>query len=239
MRLKAWHFLVFVLALVAFGAALAPAEVIAPRRDGFTYQRATGSIWNAHLEGVRAGPYAVERVSWRLQPLALLTGSLAAPVLFDGGDIQGDVAVRVGLFGKRLRSPLLTVNGLPFGAVLLPGRTTATDLDIAFSGARCSHASGRLDSDALAQAGDQLGFVGPPLTGAAGCDGEDAVLRLTGEGQNGELIDALLRLRGDGRGAWRVGVVGGGAETEQALTAAGFQRDEATGGFASGGELTW
>lgn len=227
MNIRPWHIVVFVLALLVFAIARAPAAFFAPQRPGvFTYERALGTVWRARLEKVRLGPYETSSLSWRLSLLDLLQGKARAPLDFERGSIEGRVMLLANMHNdRRLYAPNLTLIGFPLTENLrAPGETTLSDIDIFFDNGVCLFAHGQAQSDVLARAGEAIGWPGPPLTGDAACEGEDARILLIGTSAAGERVSARLTLRGDGGAEWRLIVQSVTPETELALTAAGFQR---------------
>lgn len=241
MNVKLWHILVFVVALVAFSIARAPASLLAPQReDEFTYQRALGTIWSGRLEGVRFGALNGGNLTWRLPFGGLLQGKIEAPVSLADGDVVGEGRYLANVFGdRRLVVSNLRVSGLPLGDVVLPGETTITGFDVFFDGGACVRAEGQVNSDVLVRAGETLGFEGPPLAGVASCEGEDAVVALTGENGSGDAVLAVVRLKGDGQGLWRLSVRSDKPEAQIALAAAGFVVEPGAGEANFSEDMTW
>lgn len=226
MRFRLWHALVFVLALAIFAVARAPAAYFAPQRPGvFTYDSASGTVWRAAFEGVRIGPYQARTMTWRLSPFDLVQGKARLPLTFSQGTIEGEAMLLANWRNdRRLYVSTLRLEGAPLGAVLAPGETHIRELDVFFDDGNCAAAAGQLESDVLVRAGQALNWPGPPLSGGAVCDGEDALVRLTGTNEAGESVAALMILSGDGAAQWRISVQTDRPETEAALAAAGFAR---------------
>lgn len=241
MSVKLWHVLVFVVALVAFSIARAPASLLAPQRENeFTYERALGTIWNGRLEGVRLGALDGGAVTWRLPLGDMLQGKLAAPISIADGDVVGEGQYLVTIFGdRRLVVANLRVTGLPLGDIVLSGETTITGFDVFFDGGVCMRAAGQVSSDVLVRAGQTLGFEGPPLSGVVNCEGEDAVVALTGENGGGDAVLAVVRLKGDGQGVWRLSVRSDKPEAQIALAAAGFTVAPGEGEANFSEDITW
>ncbi len=240
MNIKLWHIVVFVLALVAFALARAPASVVVPQRpEAFTYVRATGTVWDATLEQVRIGNYAVDTLTWRISALDLVRGKLIVPLRLSG-EIEGDVTLLANWEGdRRIVVRRARLQGLPLGAVVLGGETQIEGLDIFFENGVCATAAGQMRSDVIARAGQALRFVGPDLAGVAVCEGEDAVIQLNGQSADSGRVSATMRLRGNGGGDWRVSIEGASDEAVTALGAAGFERDDALGALVKREDLKW
>ncbi|MEZ5995729.1 MAG: type II secretion system protein N [Hyphomonadaceae bacterium] len=239
--MRLWHILVFLVALVVFGAARAPATLVARQVPGvFTYERIGGTAWAGRVEGVHVGPFQSDALNWRLSALDLLGGRAAVSAGISGGDLDGEGRAAAALGGRRsLRIPRLRIAGGRIGAAALSGATEVSGLDIAFASGACAHAEGQINSDVLAQSGRALNFNGPTLTGAAACDGDDALVRMTGENSDAALVDMTLRLQPDGGGTWRIAVAGAGADAQSALAAAGFQASPNSGQMVMSGDFRW
>lgn len=239
MNIKLWHVVVFVLALVAFAIARAPASIVPQRGDAFGYVRATGTVWDGALEGVRIGNYAVDTLTWRISALDLVQGKIVAPLRFSG-EIEGEATLLGNWHGdRRIVVARARVKGLPLGGVVLGGETHIAGLDIFFANGVCTRASGQLRSDVMARAGQALRFAGPDLVGVAVCEGEDALIQLDGQSADSGRVSAALRLRGNGAGEWRVSIEGASDEAITALGAAGFERDTALDALVRREDLTW
>lgn len=238
--LRVWHVLLFVLALAAFGVAMAPAS-LAPQRPGvFTYGQASGSIWNGRFEDVQILGANAESAQWRLQPGALLSGEIAAVGSLSGGSLQGEVQMRRGLGGRRaLSAETLRIEGLPGpGGARLAGLGLARDLDIAFANGRCVRAAGSVEGDWLARNEALFGVRGPTLRGEAQCVGDDAQIPLRGS-EGGLDVDITVVLRADGGGEWRAQVRSAMAEAGIALQAAGFAPAPDGDGYVMNRTLQW
>ncbi|MDX2235193.1 MAG: type II secretion system protein N [Hyphomonadaceae bacterium] len=229
MKFRLWHAVFFIVALLVFGLALAPASIFVPSRPGvFTYERLVGPIWNARAEKAKVGVYEAGVLEWTVSPLSILSGGLKADVTSFGGALMGDIAVTVGLGGvQRLQSEEFAVQGLPLpqGGLVLPGITSAKGLDIVFKDGKCVSAAGSMHSEVLEVGESDLGFRGPALRGTALCGGEDAWLIFEGA-QEGERYRAVLSLRANGEAQWQASVIPGTVQASTVLAAAGFQAVE-------------
>lgn len=240
MKIRIWHIIVFVVLLAAFAVAGAPAAIVASFTNGqFKYQRAHGTIWNARYEGVELGQYDVDTLTWRISPLDLIQGKVIVPMHL-AGDIEGDAILAANREGdRRLQAPNLRISGLQLDGLALPGETQVQGLDIFFDHGVCQTAQGQITSDVLVRSSQALRISGPQLAGQAVCNDNDALITLSGQNPGGPSMVATVRLRGDGRGEWRLGVQGASAEVQTALSVGGFQLDSATGELVRREELTW
>ncbi len=242
MKIRLWHVIVFVLALVVFAVAWAPAAVFVPQRPGqLSYDRAEGTIWRARLSGVRLGSYAAATATWRLALLDIVQGKAIVPVQFSDGDIEGTLTLLGNWHGdRRLAVQNLRLDGLALAQRgRLAGETRINGLDILFEDGVCTRALGRIESDVLQRGGQALGWPGPALAGDASCDGADARILLTGANEQGERVDVRIMLKGDGAATWRAAVLTQQPATVEALLAAGFNRSAADGSLGYGEDTRW
>jgi hypothetical protein len=241
MKIRIWHIAVFVVALVVFAVARAPAAFFLPQRPGqLSYAGAEGTIWGATLNTVALGPYRIQAASWRLSPLDVIQGKAIIPVSVRGGDMDGDLVLLGNWHGdRRIGVSQLRVAGLPIAQAMLPGETRFHGVDILFEDGACVHARGRVESDVLVRAGQALGWAGPPMAGNASCEGKDARIALTGANEAGERVNANILLKGDGAASWRVSVLTRREQTLAALAGAGFTPSAADGTLGYGEETRW
>jgi len=239
MRIRIWHIAVFVVLLIGFALASAPAAFVASfAPPELTYARAQGSVWNGRLEDVRIRGLQIVTLGWRISPFDLLQGRVIAPLQLTG-DVEGDMRLLANMEDRRLMSNHLRVNGLPLDNLVLAGTTEIEALDIFFVGGACRQAAGLIRSDVLQQSSQALRISGPPLAGEARCDGEDALITLVGQNPAADQVNINMRLRGDGGGEWRFAIQSGNPEVQAALAVAGFQPDASTGQLVRNEELRW
>lgn len=238
---RAWHAGVFLVAVVVFAVALAPAQPFLRQIEGqLTYARIEGRIWDATLFGARIGGLDGGDVGVKLSALALLTGRLEADVQLHGSELDGRVTVSAALDGVLIDAPSLTLSGAPLpGLGRLPGRTSVSGLEIRFAAGKCASAIGRLESNALEQAfADSLRGPGPSLFGAATCVGTAARLPLTGE-QDGDALQAWMDIAGDGAGRWRLEVQTRDPQRAAVVLATGLAPSGVAGTFTGEGVFRW
>jgi hypothetical protein len=240
MKIRIWHVIVFVVALVIFAVLMAPAAFFVRQHPGaFTYARVHGSIWNARLEEVQLGPYHAETARWRIAVLDVIQGKVRAPIDFEQGTIQGRVMLLANFSNdRRIFIPTLQLEGVDMGPRgAWPGEVRISNLDIFFEDGVCAAAQGAVYSDVFVRAGETLGWAGPPLNGVAACEGNDAVITVNGRNSAGEQVVGRMLLRGDGSGAWRVAVQGAQPETAAALIGAGLEQGDGEIGY--GEDMRW
>jgi hypothetical protein len=237
--MKLWHVIVFVIALVISGVILAPAAILVRQQPGLLeFERAQGGIWNGQLEGVRVGPYQAERARWRVGFGDLLQGEVHAPIVFDSGTIEGQITLSADIRnGRRISIQSLRVEGVQMGSRTWPGEVQVRHLDIVFTDGVCTSARGAVSSDVWLRARANDARAGPPLSGEAACEGEDAVITMSGQSALGEQGIGRMVLRGDGTGAYRMAIQDARPETTAELEAAGFHLAGGEVGF--GEEIRW
>jgi Type II secretion system (T2SS), protein N len=241
MSIRHWQFLFFLVAVIGFGVAFAPASLIAPKREnGFTYAHADGTIWDARFDHARLGPLDVGALSWRVELGALLQGKFVADLDASGGALVGKATLLANWRGdRRVMAQSVKLQGAPLSpTVTLAGETTITGLDLYFEKGACKNAQGAVQSDVLARNPDVLRWNGPPLGGQARCDGEDALVALTGA-TAADSVQTSLKLHANGAGAWRAEVRSANTTAQAALAAAGFALSGPPGGAVMVKEITW
>ncbi|HEX7820238.1 MAG TPA: type II secretion system protein N [Sphingobium sp.] len=192
---------------------------------GLAARSVRGLVWWGTAEDVQAGPVRIGTVDVRLSPLPLLLGrarfeiSRNLGVGQDGNlpdDIQG--ALTIGIASRGIDDMSGT---LPMGGALAPLPVSAMalqDVSIAFSGARCVRAKGRMR--ALLSAGLPGMDLANGLSGEVRCDGADLLIALVS--QSGvERIDLRVDAMGRYHGAMTVASSDPGIVL--ALGAAGFR----------------
>jgi hypothetical protein len=238
MKIRIWHIVVFVLLLAAFAIASMPAAFVASRLEGLVFQRASGSVWNGRLEGVQARDFEIDSVQWRISPFDLIQGKVIAPVQL-AGDIEGEVRLLANAKDRRIMADQLRIEGLPLDNLHLVGVTQIEGLDLFFDDGVCRTAEARVTSDVLERSSQALGIHGPPLSGEARCDGDDALIVLGGGTPPGDRVDVVIRLRGDGSGEWRLAIASQTSEVQAALSVAGFRYDANAAALVRVEELVW
>jgi hypothetical protein len=141
--------------------ALVPLRLILP--EGLAATRASGTVWNGHLEGASWRGVNLGTLDIALQPLALFVGQ--ARLKLSGPDLTGTLILGQGveaLSGQR------TLAGLPITSL------TAQDLTLRFEGGQCAAASGSVSASLPGSTGQ----LGGPLSGVPRCTGSSASLSL-------------------------------------------------------------
>ncbi len=142
-------------------AALVPLRVALPA--GLSATRASGTIWNGHLEGAAWRGVMLGTLDVGLRPLALLTGE--ARLALSGPDLMGDVIIGEGV---ETLSGARALNGLPMAGVITG--IAASSLSLRFEDGQCVAASGSLSATRPGSAA--------PLAGTPRCTGSSASITL-------------------------------------------------------------
>jgi len=225
-KIRIWHIAFFVIALIGFAIARAPASLIVPsREDGLAYSRAEGTIWDgrfvdARLNGVDAGT-----ISYKVSFIKLVRGMVYVDFDMAGGALTGEgLNFRADWRGdRRLIAPNLTLEGAQLGEGLtLAGATQIRGLDLYFSDGACVTASGTLRSDVLSRSAAALNWRGPQLNGEASCRDSAAQLTLLGATGEGDTIQSFIELTPTGEGLWRAFVSTQQPVLRTVLTQRGF-----------------
>ncbi|HEX7874014.1 MAG TPA: type II secretion system protein N [Sphingobium sp.] len=154
-----------------------------------------GPVWWGAAEELQAGPVRIGTVDVMLSPVQLLLGRARFDISRKKGlpdDIEG--ALTAGIATRGVDDMTGT---LPMGGALAPLPISAVemhDVSIAFNGARCVKAEGRVR--ALLSAGVAGLNLANGLSGEVRCEGADLVIPLVSQ-SGSERID--LRLSGEGR----------------------------------------
>lgn len=233
-------------AAAAFVATLigaAPASFVgeAARAGGASYARATGTIWNGVIVGVVAQGAPLGDISYRLRPLSLTTGTLAADIELRGGVATGRGRVAAGLSGYALRDgdfsiDLGRIGGYGFMGAPLEGRARARVEALAYDGKGCRQARAAVWTNALDAPARRYNGEGFDLEGAARCDGADLVVDLAGSGAEGG-ASLALRLRPGLTYTVEASARPARAELENALMLMGFERENGMLIYASTGAI--
>lgn len=236
--MKLWRIAVFLIAFVAFAIAIAPASLIARQSDAITFRQAAGAIWNGRLEGVKLGPYAADRLAWRVSLLDLLRGRLNVPFTIEGGELEGD-----GVFiselggGKRLSIPELRAHRAYVATTGVEATTLLRDVEVVFADGACADARGFAESDALTRLGPLLGWTGPPMSGGVFCENGEAVLALSGANDAGARANLRAAFLANGGGRWQAAFGPVTTSVEQAPATALMQREGEM--LTAQGEMRW
>lgn len=240
-KLRLWHIVFFLVALVVFAVVQAPAALFtrfAP--EGVSIAKAEGTIWRAQFTGLRFNGLPVERASWHLAAGQLVQGRVIGRAQFSGGGLVGDIGVLGNFTGdRRLIAKDLVLTMLPLAeGVVLQGQTSVRDLDVTMVDGRCHTAQGIVDSAVLVDNAALLGWAGAPLSGSFACVGDNAEVAMTGV-VGEDRVRLLLSLRPDGTGQWRAELTTARVETQAQLTALGFTAAGPANALMRTGEMRW
>ncbi|MFT3965010.1 MAG: type II secretion system protein N [Sphingobium sp.] len=178
-----------------------------------------GPVWWGAAEELQVGPVRVGTVDVMLSPFQLLLGRARFDISRRKGlpdDIEG--ALTAGIAARGVDDMTGT---LPMGGALAPLPISAVemqDASIAFNGARCVKAEGRVR--ALLSAGVAGLDLANGLSGELRCDGPDLVIPLVSQ-SGSERID--LRLSGTGRYEGGMSIATGDPVVAAAVGAIGFR----------------
>lgn len=194
---------------VSFAAALlllAPASLatafLPSEHAGFSYSAIEGTIWQGRVKNAALSGVSLGDVDYKISLTSLLALSPQTELSFSGGVIRGKGAAKLGLGGRfEISDTAIDVNLGPFarrGILGSPveGRAEITVSEFAATRAGCQKASGQLWTNVLD--GPVKRFRGGtfPLAGALSCDGNDLLIALKGENQDGS-ADLNIRIRPD------------------------------------------
>lgn len=209
----------FLLALVAAMPLRFPFMLAGAEDMGLTARSIRGPVWWGAAEELQAGPVRIGTVDVMLSPWQLFLGRARFDISRQKGqpdDIVGGLTAGVASHGIDDMTGTLPMGGalapLPVSAVALQ------DVSIAFSGARCVRAEGRVR--AILSAGAPGLDLANGLAGEIRCDGTDLLVPLVG--QSGV---ERMELRIDGEGHYRgtMTVATSDPVLSGALGAMGFQ----------------
>lgn len=229
----------FVVTLVAAAPASIVGEML--RAGGVSYARATGTVWNGAIAGAVAQGAPLGDISYRLRPLSLATGTIAADVELRGGAATGRGRVAAGLSGYALRDgdfsiDLGRIGGYGFMGAPLEGRARARIETLAYGARGCRKARGAVWTNALDAPARRYNGEGFDLEGAARCDGPDLVVDLAGSGAEGG-ASLALRLRPGLTYTVEASARPVRADLENALMLMGFERENDMLVYASTGVI--
>ncbi|MBZ6379801.1 hypothetical protein B5C34_14630 [Pacificimonas flava] len=186
---------------------------------GFGAKEIRGSIWSAALSEAYFGTVPVGDAAARLSLWRLALGE--AQLSVDGGE-TGSFSGKLTGFrsGYALSDADVRIEARQLG---LPGAggLQLSDAHVRFEEGMCVSASGTAASDMLASLAGETGLPGAALTGTLSCEGDAAVLPLTGSAAG---VDATMTLRLNAAGtlSGQLDVTGLPETNRPALQANGF-----------------
>ncbi|GAB4533820.1 MAG: hypothetical protein Kow00133_21510 [Amphiplicatus sp.] len=240
--------------LVLLGAAAFAATVLAslpaslvPMLAGFHrydvgWRKAEGSLWRGRIEGVVYRGAPLGEASFRMRPLSLLAGTLAADLSFQGGALEGQARAAVGLGGRialedaDLVFDLGAARRYLFLGAPLEGSARITLDELVLTRRGCLAAAGEISTDALARRARRMGGQGFALAGTASCENRELVLALSGRGAEGEAA-LTMRVRPDYTYALEAAVEPAREDLGQALETFGFAREDGVLTYGSTGAI--
>ncbi len=192
-------------------------------------ERATGTIWNGALEGVRAEGVLLGDLSFKTNPLALLMGRLDIDVSAGGGALTGKGHVSVGVDGRatienaQLLFELDAATRFSFLGAPLEGSVRADINRLVVTRQGCIASAAKIRTDVLAAPAKRFAAEAFDLSGESQCSGRDYLVSLSGNGGEGAVT---LSIRISPNLAYTLIAEAQPARTEvaEALQFLGFQR---------------
>ena len=225
--------------LVTFFASLlllAPASLVAPiiiaAGANIQYQEISGTIWRGAVSGVSTGEVYLGDISYRLRPMAFLTGAVSADVTAQDGAALGAGRIKYGFFARRVKISNVnvafdlsavrryTLFGIPY-----QGRVEARDATVVWSPDGCTQAQGDIRTDVLDAPSRTLVNESLLLAGPASCENGLMMISLTGANRQGE---TEIKIAIDSAMTYRVmaSIDLGRADLENNLRQFGFEDDD-------------
>lgn len=218
---------------VAYCVAAAPAAFIravaVPPGMGLSIERATGTIWKGTLEAARAEDVLLGDIAFRTDPLALLSGRLAADLSIGDGALAGNGKASLGLDGRlvvenaKLLFELDAATRYAFLGAPLQGmvRVTADRLIVSREG--CIDGRAKFSTNVLAAPAKRFAAESFDLSGEGACSGKDFLIALSGKGGEGA-VTLSIRVGPDLAYTLIAEAQPARAEVAEALQYLGFQR---------------
>lgn len=211
-------------------------------RLGVGWRKAEGSLWRGRIEGVVYRGAPLGEVSFRVRPLSLLTGTLAANLFFRGGALEGQTRAAAGLGGRLafedadLVFNLAAARRYLFLGAPLEGSARVVLDELVLMRGGCRAAAGEISTDVLARRARRMGGQGFMLAGTASCENREIVLALSGRGAEGEAA-LTMRVRPDYTYALEAAVEPAREDLGQALETFGFARKDGVLTYGSTGAI--
>lgn len=166
---------------------------------GLTWSNAYGTIFTGGLDDVRYGPQPIGDVSLSIKPRELLKARLQYELKITRGigDIEGSLFIGSDQVGLRAIDASIDVSelvGLKQEIRDLGGVVDVRADEIIFRGGECDAASGRLETDTLVRAAETYGRNMSPMKGIFECDGPMLHIPMSATSEEGDRVDARLRL---------------------------------------------
>lgn len=193
-----------------------------------TYSNASGTIWNADVQGLRYGLQPIGSLRITADASGLPGGQYKANIRVYDGAVTATGKLAAGL-GADLSMSDISVRGQT-GQLMslrpeirdLNGEFTLSNGNVLLRDGRCNSASGRVWTDILTRLEPRYGWAGPELAGPIGCENGMMTLRLEGESPNGERVLMSARIALNATGTFRAEISGAQPETARAATLLGF-----------------
>ncbi len=226
-------FIVGVLAFLMAIVVSAPATLITPFLNAggksVRYQEVTGTIWKGEVRGLSTGDVHLGDVSFRLRPLAFLTGAASTDITARDGAAIGAGRVNVHFISRRVSVrdasfafDLSSVRRYSLFGIPYQGRIEARGANLDWSRNGCSSASGEIWTDVLDASAKTLVGESLLLAGPASCESGRIMVALKGGNREGQ---TEIKIAIDPAMTYRIiaSVDLGRADLENSLRRLGFE----------------
>ncbi|MEO0983617.1 MAG: type II secretion system protein N [Pseudomonadota bacterium] len=195
--------LVFVIVLAFALVAATPLSFVLQRANiastGLQWGQAQGTVWNGRLSGLTYGVQPIGDMRLSLRPSALLSGRVAYDLDWNGPAGRGSGTLEfnrdvVILENVEAEARIAELKGLADRVRALGGRVELRAETVRVRRGRCAEASGRVSTDALANAAAAFGRAFAVVEGPIECDGPMLQIPLQGRSSAGDELVARLRV---------------------------------------------
>ena len=184
-------------AFLCSGVVIAPASLLSPFLGGLNsnvqYREISGTLWRGSLNGATVNGVYLGALSYRVNPVALLFGSLNAKVSAAGGAGAGKGRVEYNLFTRsvaitqaNVEFNLAAIRDYSLFGITYRGRASADIEQLRFGQNGCISADAQVWTNALDASSKQLVGEGLLLDGSIACNGRKIQLALIGANSEGE-----------------------------------------------------
>lgn len=229
-----WFFysLIFLIISVIALIIMAPLSFVLERAriaaPALEYVSAKGTIWNGEVRQLRYGLQPVGDVKLKTNWSALLGGNWKSELRVSEGGIVASATAKVSIGGSLTLSDVRMAGRT---SDLMSLRQEVRDLDGEFrmslnelkiKSGQCVSGRGTVWTDTLVKFEQAYDWKGPELDGTISCEQGQIVVRMTGEAETGETINAELFMGLNASGRFRAVIENPTEKTAQAATLLGF-----------------
>ncbi len=233
------------IAFLVGGLAAAPASLLASIAKAgdpsLEIGAAEGTVWRgAFVDAAHDGIY-LGRISYRLNPIGLLSGRLLSDAEASGGALSGRGKISIGrnaieLVGVDARFNLAAIRRYTIFGLRYQGAASFRAEKVILSKNKCEVAGVEIATNALDPLARKWSGEGLPLKGGAHCADGALVLTLAGENREGS-VTLEATVAPDLNYAMTVKAAPRRKELSAALRAAGFEGDNDALAFRAAGRL--